>query len=279
MLTDAVDSLLQFFGLLCLIDKETAAVVLVVLGLFLGSFYNVCSDRYLSGESILWPPSHCTACNAKLSPAELIPLVSWLILRGRCRHCGAVIGKRYPLMELASGFFGFLIGWRWGFCLETVIALGFTGLFLVLSAIDFQAFLLPDKMTLPGALIAIPAGALGLAHGWMETIAGGITGTALFWLLSLYYRLRTGRDGLGFGDVKLMAVLGSLCGLTYLPMIVLIAGVTALASFGFLAIKRGGVSGISGIMMPFGPFLCLAGWVSLVYGEAILKWWIQWLIG
>ena len=103
-----------FLDLLPYIPLTDVALFCGILGLFLGSFYNVCSDRYLSGESILWPPSHCTACNAKLSPLELIPLLSWLVLRGRCRHCGAVIGWRYPLMELASGFFAALVGYRFG---------------------------------------------------------------------------------------------------------------------------------------------------------------------
>ena len=269
----------EFLDLLPLIPKDVAALVCGFLGLFLGSFYNVCSDRYLSGESILWPPSHCTACNAKLSPVELIPVVSWLVLKGRCRHCGAVIGWRYPLMEVAAAFFYALAGWHYGFTLPLLVALVFTGLFLVLSAIDFQAFLLPDKMTFPAAVVAIPCAIWGLGHDWVETIAGGVIGVALFWGLALYYKWRTGRDGLGFGDVKLMASLGFLCGLSYLPMILLIAGVTALIAFGVLTLKRGGVSGLGGVMMPFGPFLCLAGWVSLVYGEAIFKWWIQWLVG
>ncbi len=146
-----------FLDLLPYIPSTDVALFCGIQGLFLGSFYNVCSDRYLSGESILWPPSHCTACNAKLSPLELIPLVSWLVLRGRCRHCGAVIGWRYPLMELASGFFAALVGYRFGASVACLIGLVFTGLFLVLSAIDFQAFLLPDKMTFPGAILAVPA--------------------------------------------------------------------------------------------------------------------------
>ena len=269
----------ELLDILPLIPKEHAAIFCGVVGLFLGSFYNVCSDRYLSGESILWPPSHCTACGAKLLPLELIPLVSWLCLRGKCRHCGAVIGWRYPLMELASGFFCALVGWRYGFSLPTLVGLVFTGVFLVLSAIDFQAFLLPDKMTLPAAVVAIPAAVYGLGHEWTETLLGGVIGVALFWLLALYYRWRTGRDGLGFGDVKLMASLGFLNGLSSLPMIILMASITALLAFGVLCLKRGRLSGVSGVMMPFGPFLCLAGWISLVYGEKILKWWIQWLVG
>ena len=150
-----------FLNLLPYIPSTDVALFCGILGLFLGSFYNVCSDRYLSEESILWPPSHCTACNAKLSPLELIPLLSWLVLRGHCRHCGAVIGWRYPLMELASGFFAALVGYRFGASAACLVGLVFTGLFLVLSAIDFQAFLLPDKMTFPGAILAVPAAVYG----------------------------------------------------------------------------------------------------------------------
>ena len=134
-------------------------------------------------------------------------------------------------------------------------------------------------MTFPGAILAVPAAVYGLGHEWTETLLGGVVGVTLFWLLALYYRWRTGKDGLGFGDVKLMAVLGFLCGLAYLPMILLIAGTTALLGFAVLCIKRGGTAGVTGVMMPFGPFLCLGGWVSLVYGETLLNWWIQWLVG
>ena len=271
--------MMDWLTLLPRIPHDAAALLLGVLGLFLGSFYNVCSDRYLSGESIVWPPSHCTHCGTRLSALELIPLVSWLCLRGRCAHCKEPIGWRYPLMELTSGVTAALVGWRWGLTLPALTLLVFTGLFLVLSAIDLQSYLLPDKMTLPGAILAVPAGIWGLGHDPLETLLGGLIGVALFWGLALYYRWRTGHDGLGFGDVKLMAVLGCLCGVLFLPLILLVSGISALLAFGAWCLKRRRVAGLTRTMLPFGPFLCLGAWISLLYGDAILSWWMQWLIG
>ena len=218
-----------------------------ILGLILGSFYNVCINRYVSGESILFPPSHCPYCLHWLKWYELIPLVSYLCLRGRCSYCGVRISLKYHLIELLSGAVAGALAWRFGLGPDFAVYLTAAGVLIVASGIDARIGILPDVLLLPATLIAIPAGAL-LGHGWLATLSGCLLGGGSFWLLSVLYRRFRGRDGLGLGDAKLMALLGALAGPLALPSIVLIASLSALA-FSLMARHTASDS------LPFGPWL------------------------
>ena len=150
-----------------------------ILGLILGSFYNVCIHRYVSGESILFPPSHCPHCLHRLAWYELFPVVSYLCLRGRCSYCGVRISLQYPLVELLSGAVAGALAWRFGLGPALAVHLAAAGVLIVASGIDAHIGILPDVLLLPATFLAIPAGALVLGHGWLATLSGCLLGGGL----------------------------------------------------------------------------------------------------
>lgn len=145
-----------------LLHPEMFIPAATLLGLLLGSFYNVCIHRYVSGESILFPPSHCPHCNQRLRFWELIPVLSYLLLRGQCARCHKPIHIRYPLVELLSGLTSGLLAWRFGPTLAFPVYLVFTGMLIVASGIDLECFILPDGITLGGTVLAVPAAVFAL---------------------------------------------------------------------------------------------------------------------
>ena len=222
-----------------------------VLGLILGSFYNVCIFRYISEESVVFPPSHCPHCLHRLAWYELLPVVSYLCLRGHCSYCGVRISLQYPLIELLSGAVAAALAWRFGFGPDFTVYLIAAGVLIVASGIDARIGILPDVLLLPATLIASPAGVLVLGHGWLATLSGCLLGGGSFWLLSVLYRRFRGRDGLGLGDAKLMALLGALAGPSLLPSIIFLA---ALLAFTFVLISRHDPK----TPLPFGPWLSIS---------------------
>ena len=191
-----------------LLHPEMFIPAATLLGLLLGSFYNVCIHRYVSGESILFPPSHCPHCNQRLRFWELIPVLSYLLLRGQCARCHKPIHIRYPLVELLSGLTSGLLAWRFGPTLAFPVYLVFTGMLIVASGIDLECFILPDGITLGGTVLAVPAAIFALGMDWTDALLGGLVGGGTFLAVLLVFKRLRGVDGMGFGDVKLMLMLG-----------------------------------------------------------------------
>jgi len=237
------------------------------LGLILGSFYTVCVHRYLTEQSIVFPGSHCPQCMGKLRWWENIPLLSYILLRGRCSRCKAPISWRYPLMEALSCAWAVAIALKFGpgFAWLGLMAVG--GVFLVASFIDLVIFILPDVLTYPGAVLGMATGIFGLGLEWEQSLIGAAFGFGLFWLLRFVYMRLRGLEGLGLGDVKLMAMIGGLTGWMGLPAAVLFAAVGALvlAPVFKMASKEEGP-----LRIPFGPFLCLGCMASLLWGEKFM---------
>jgi leader peptidase (prepilin peptidase)/N-methyltransferase len=243
------------------------AILAALFGLVLGSFYSVCVVRYLEGTSIVSPPSRCPLCGRRLRPWELIPLLSYLLLRGRCAGCGGRISPLYPAIELVSAVWAVLAfhsaGPTWWF--SGYMALG--GFYLVSSAIDLQVYLLPDILTYPAALVGLALGAANPAIGPLEAALGAVGGFGLFWLLATLYRLIKGVDGLGGGDVKLMLSVGGAVGILGLPYAILCGSLAALLASPMYVLGKGKGRHMP---IPFGPFLCLGAMVQLLYGPVIL---------
>ena len=259
-----------------LLPPEIVISAVGILGLFVGSFLNVCIDRIIAGKSILWPPSHCESCGRNLTALDLVPVLSWLCLRGRCRTCGARLSVAYPLSELVTGVLYALAAWRFGVSAELFAALVFTSIFLVLAGIDWRTCLLPDVLTLPAAVLALPASIWIFGLDPVDTLLGGLLGAGVFWALALWWRFRTGSEGLGLGDVKLMLSIGFLTGAMRLPLCVLVACVGAL--LGFAAVRVFGKK-VEGLRMPFGPFLVLGALVTLFFGDTLWGMWLGFLLG
>ena len=256
------------------------AVVSTLLGLALGNLATVLVTRYENPELTPGPPhSACPHCGRRLTWRETVPVLGFLLLRGRCRGCGEPISLRYPVIETVTGLWGLGVALAYGPGAAWAIYLGFGWLFVVLSFIDFEHFLLPDIYTLPGAAAALVCSALFLNTGgfWVRVLpglTGGLIGAGGFWLIHAGYRRLRGMEGLGLGDVKLMLVIGFLLGSRSLPFVLLAAAVTALlASFWYLARpdSQGGRTRV-----PFGPFLCLGAMLWILAGERIWSLYLAW---
>jgi leader peptidase (prepilin peptidase)/N-methyltransferase len=238
----------------------------LVLGLVLGSFYNVCIFRYLAGTSIVRPGSHCPGCGHVLAWWENIPVLSYLLLGGKCRSCKASISLQYPLVELLSGILALLLALRFGLGATWLVYMILTGLLIVGSFIDLHSFILPDIITLPGAAIAL-AGSFLFPHGFYSGLLGALAGAGLFLLIQQTYRLLRKIEGLGTGDIKLMLMLGAMTGWQGLPIMIFFAATTGLVvSLAYL--KKGQGQGMK-TAIPFGPFLSMGTMLYVLWGQNI----------
>jgi leader peptidase (prepilin peptidase)/N-methyltransferase len=221
------------------------------------------------------PRSACPACKAPITAWQNIPIVSWLLLRGRCAACKTKISARYPLVELATALLSGWVAWHFGFGVSAACALLVTWALLALAGIDIDHQLLPDNITLPlmwsGLLAAVLFGSgsgQALPVSARDAIIGAATGYLSLWLVFHAFRLVTGKEGMGYGDFKLFAALGAWLGWKMLPLVILLAAGTG-AVLGILMIVLRGRDRAA--PMPFGPYLAAAGWLGMMYGEALVS--------
>jgi leader peptidase (prepilin peptidase)/N-methyltransferase len=261
-----------------------------VLGLLIGSFLNVVILRLPPRMEWQWkrdarevlelpedpspaPPgivvkgSHCPKCGVGLKPWHNIPVVSWLALRGRCHGCGTAISLQYPAVELITGVLFAAVVWQLGVSWQALAALAFTAVLVAASGIDLRTTLLPDDLTLPllwlGLLISIPA----LFVDPIQAIWGAAAGYLSLWSVYWGFKLLTGKEGMGYGDFKLLAALGAWCGASGIIPILLMSSVIG-AIVGSLWLSLKGRDKATPI--PFGPYLAAAGWVQFLWGEQIV---------
>jgi len=260
-------------------------------GLLFGSFANVLIWRVPRGESIVSPGSHCPNCGHDVRWYDNIPVVSWLVLGGKCRDCAAPISARYPIIELASGALWVLAGVAWGFSPATPLAVAFLYLLLVLSAIDLDTRRLPTPLVTALAVAAavaavaaqltrMPFGPLaGLgATGWFAqpvvvAVVGFVVGSGTSMLVAMLYRALRGRDGLGFGDVRLLGAMGLVLGPFVLLAYALGNILGVLVAVPQMLLSRAG-GPLSGRSIPFGPFLALGGVLTVLWGPAMWGWYL-----
>jgi leader peptidase (prepilin peptidase)/N-methyltransferase len=246
------------------------AVFVGLFGLVVGSFLNVCIYRLPRDESVTWPGSHCTTCNRPLAWYENIPVVSWLVLRGRCRTCGARISPIYPVVEAITGAV-FVAGYFiYGPTPLLAARLLFATAMIVLFFIDLRHHILPNIITLPGIAIGF-ALSLVLPPGWVSALIGLIAGAALlFSIAEAYYRWR-GIEGLGMGDVKMLAMIGAFLGWQLMLVTLVLASFAgSLVGIGLIATGRGGMK----LALPFGTFLAVGALTAAVAGEPLLEWYL-----
>jgi leader peptidase (prepilin peptidase)/N-methyltransferase len=263
------------------LDEVVILIVAVLLGLALGSFLNVCVIRLPRGESVVAPPSHCLGCTAPIRVRDNVPILSWVLLRGRCRDCGAGISIRYPLVELGSALiFGgcFLL---FGANLRGAGMAVFCWMLFGLALMDAETFLLPNAFTAPGIGLGVLYGALsaadGVVHGILRSLtgAGAIGGFLL--LISLLYPLIRRRKGMGLGDVKLGAMLGAWMG-WQMGAVALFIGILGGAAAGVVVAMRhrreSGLLETGKRRLPFGTFLAGGGILSAFVGGWLLRWYL-----
>lgn len=240
-----------------------ADILAFAFGLAWGSFCNVVITRLPQGESVVFGRSHCRQCQHKLSWYDNLPLISFFLLRGRCRFCGAPIPWRYPAMELAGGLLALGLWRQFPFADLLAVYGPFTLALLLLAGLDLEHWWLPDSITYPVTAYGLIA-ALFLPHlTFIESLSGAGAGAAALGAIQWGYKRFTGRDGLGGGDVKLLALIGAYLGLEALPLVLLFsAGLGSLA--GIILARRSGQGRLTAV--PYGVFLALAG-VIYLFGE------------
>jgi len=250
---------------------ETVTVLfLLMFGLAVGSFLNVCIYRLPRRESLNWPGSHCTTCSRALAWYENLPLVSWLALRGRCRTCRAAISPMYPAVEAITGAV-FVAGYFiYGWTPLLAVRLMFASAMVVLFAIDLRHHILPNAITLPGIVIGF-ALSFVLPPGWLASLIGLIVGGGiLFAIGETYYRVR-GIEGLGMGDVKMLAMIGAFLGWKLMLVTLVLASFAgSIVGVGVMLAGRGGMT----FALPFGTFLAVGALAAAVAGDPILAWYL-----
>jgi leader peptidase (prepilin peptidase)/N-methyltransferase len=266
-----------------------------VLGLIVGSFLNVVILRLparmewfwkrdaremleLAGDDAPAPPdivrkgSHCPHCKHPLAPWDNIPLVSWLLLRGRCRYCKAPISIQYPLVELLCGAACAIVVWRFGVTWQAGAGLLFTWFLIAAAGIDFRTQLLPDSLTLPLLWLGLLLSLVPVFVGTREAVIGAAAGYLALWSVFWLFKLATGKDGMGYGDFKLFAAAGAWMGWTALLPVIIIAALSG-AIMGLILLRVRGQD--RSIPFAFGPFLAIAMWVWLIWGPKILGAYMQ----
>ncbi len=243
------------------------------LGLVVGSFLNVCIYRLPRGESIAFPASHCTTCGRSLAWFENVPVVAWLALRGKCRSCGERISIIYPVVELVAAVIAVVLYLHFGLSVLFVSRLVFAFALIVLFAVDLQHRILPNVITVPGIVVGFLFSLVGPpdAPGWVGSLAGLLAGgLSLFLLAEAYYRIR-GEEGLGMGDVKMLAMIGAFLGWKLMLLtLVLSSFLGSIVGLLMIATRTGGLK----YALPFGTFLALGALVASLVGDAIVNWYL-----
>jgi leader peptidase (prepilin peptidase)/N-methyltransferase len=268
-------------------------VTVAVVGLCIGSFLNVVIHRLprmmeaqwraecaeLAGSepppaepfNLLHPRSRCPSCGTQITGLQNIPVLSWIALRGKCAACKAPISVRYPAVEILAAALGLLMAWRFGYSGALAAALAYAWSMVALAFIDFDTQLLPDDITLPLLWLGLLANALGTFVDLRSAVFGAVAGYMVLWTVYWAFRLLAGKEGMGFGDFKLLAAIGAWTGWQVLPFVILVAaGLGAIiGSVGLWLARRG-----TDTRIPFGPFLALAGIAGLVWGHPVVVFWI-----
>lgn len=271
-----------------LLDPTTLVAACVLLGLLIGSFLNVvihrlpiimerdwriqCAELANSPAptfeplSLLAPRSRCPHCGHQIGAIENIPVLSYLLLKGRCKGCGKGISPRYPLVEALTGLLFGYAAWRYGFTLATAGSLLFIAAMIALTFIDFDTQLLPDDITLP----LVWAGLLINLNGTFSTlpnaVIGAVAGYLILWLVYWAFKLATGKEGMGYGDFKLLAAIGAWFGWQMLPLVILASSfVGAIVGIALIVLARQGRN----VPIPFGPYLAAAGVIALFWGKSL----------
>lgn len=248
-----------------------AYVLFFAFGLLAGSFLNVCIYRLPKRLSVISPPSSCPSCGSPIRPWDNIPVVSYIILRGRCRSCKARISPRYPLVELLNAVLYLTVIWRYGISLSSLFFMVYISALIIITFIDLQFQIIPDAITIPGTFIALFAGVLFVTDpfqrtgllGAVQSITGATAGFGLFYLIAV-----ASRGGMGGGDIKMMAMVGALTGWKGVLMTTFIGSFTG-SVIGIALMIIGGKGRKSKI--PFGPFLALGSAASVLFGQELLN--------
>ena len=284
-------------NMLAFFDENTPVFFATVgiLSLFIGSFLNVIIYRlprmmqYHWGEecrlylglkphteaeklNLYLPFSHCPHCKHNIRPWHNIPLFSYLWLQGRCAYCRAVISSRYPFVEALTAGVSLYVAWKFGITIQTLAALLFTWIGICLIFIDLDYHLLPDQLTLSLLWLGAFFSLFNVFCDTHDAIIGAMVGYLIFAITQFFFKVIAGKIGMGQGDFKFLAALGAYLGWQLLPLIILLASVSGIIfALTHMIIKRQ----FKSVPLPFGPYLAVAGWIALVWGQEIMRYYLQ----
>lgn len=246
--------------------------VFFIFGAIFGSFANVIIFRLPKEESIVKPRSYCYSCKTPIKWYDNIPILSWFILRGKCRHCGAKFSFRYPLVEIITGILFALsyhyAGWTWSLLEYLIFIFGL----VVCTFIDLDHMILPDEFTLSGIVIGLIGAALNPQREFMDAFFGVLMGGGFLWGMAYVYYLMTKQEGMGGGDIKLLAWIGALLGWKAIPFVIMSSAIIG-SVVGLIAARKQ-KAGLKTVI-PFGPYLALGAVIYLFGGQTIALWYLD----
>jgi len=246
-------------------------ILIFVLGLIVGSFSNVCIYRIPRNESVIYPASHCPKCRSKIKPIDNIPLLSYILLKGRCRNCKSKISIQYPIVELLTGLTYLIIYLIYGLSVQTLIYIILSSALIIIAFIDLNEQIIPDVISLPGIVIGLILSFIVPYISFINSVLGALIGGGIILIIAWVGSIIFKKEAMGGGDVKLAAMIGAFLGWRYMVISL------------FLGFFLGALAGIFLIlskikrkedMVPFGPFIALGSIITLLCGEKIIAWYI-----
>lgn len=252
--------------------QQVMAIFSFLAGALIGSFLNVCIYRLPLEQSVITPRSRCMACETDVAWFDNLPIISWFLLRGRCRTCGAPYSIRYPLVELLTALLSLLLFLRFGPSLSYLVYGALTAALVVITFIDLDHQIIPDEISLPGIGLGFLASFFLPQPGWFSSLLGIVVGWGSLALVFYGYLWLTGREGMGGGDAKLLAMLGAFLGVAAVPFIIFTSSlVGTVAGLSMMTLQRKGRH----LAIPFGPYLALGALLYLFYGQQLITWYLQ----
>lgn len=243
----------------------------LAMGAVVGSFLNVCIYRLPREESLVYPGSHCPNCGTPIRPYDNIPILSYLLLKGRCRRCRKKISPRYPLVEALTGGVALALAARYGWSLETPIFFLLSCSLVVISFIDLDYQIIPNQITYPGILMGVAASFVLPKVSLQDSLIGLAIGGGILWLVAVVFHWLRKKEGMGFGDVKLLAMIGAFLGWKAVILTLVLSSFVG-AVVGYAALRVSGKDVQEPI--PFGPFLALGALVYMLGGEELVNWYL-----
>ena len=229
-------------------------------------------DEFPEKYNLVVPGSACPKCKTNIKPMHNLPIIGWLMLRGKCAACKNPISARYPIVELITGALVAFLAWHFGPTAEFVFSTILTFALVVLTGIDLDEMLLPDQITLPLLWLGLILNLSGTFVSMSDAIVGAAAGYLSLWSVFWAFKLLTGKEGMGYGDFKLLAVFGAWFGWQVLPLVILLSSlVGAIVGITLIAFKKLN----QGNPIPFGPYIAAAGWIAMIWGESITQWYLS----
>jgi len=246
-------------------------ILIFSLGLIVGSFSNVCIYRIPRNESVIYPASHCPKCRTKIKPVDNIPLLSYILLKGRCRNCGSKISIQYPVVEFLTGLIYLIIYLIYGLSIQSLVYIILLSALIIIAFIDLQEQIIPDVISLPGIVVGLILSFIVPYMSFINSVLGTLVGGGIILIIAWVGSIIFKKEAMGGGDVKLAAMIGAFLGWRY-TIISLFLGFFIGALVGIILILSKIKSKED--MVPFGPFIVLGSIITLLWGEKILAWYI-----